>query len=146
MAIGPSWLDGDTTSKIFDIQGYLLPPSAINSPGAPGRFGAMAKAARQNIDGRAAGIGVTEIDTAVTTNLTEEHFRYLAPGVNKNPHSLEVRQDRTMERTMGQVALTAVVRFPRPFADIIHDIPNPLANIRRALPEVHLPDRRLIPV
>lgn len=146
MAIGPSWLNGDTTDKIFDIQGYLLPYFAIDSSGAPGQFGAMAAAARRSIDRRAAGIGVMEIGDTAAANLTEDRFRRLAPGVNEKPHSLEVARDRTIEGTMGSVALTAVVRFPRPFADIIHGIPNPFADISRIFPELRRPDRHLLPV
>lgn len=145
MAIGPSWLNEDTTSKIFDIQGYLLPYFAIDSPGAPGQFGAMARAARRNIDRRAAGIGVMEIGDTAAANLIEGRFRCLALGVNEKPNSLEVARDRTIEGAMGLVALTAVVRFPRPFADMIHGIPNPFADISRVLPEVRLPDRHLLP-
>lgn len=145
MAIGSSWLNSDATGKILDIQGYLLPYFAINSADAPRQFGMMARAARRGIDKRAAGIGVMEIGGSVAIDDAKVYFRRLASGVNENPNAIEARIDRTIEEDLGQAALTAVVRFPRPFADIIHDIPNPFADISQILPEVRWPDRHLIP-
>ncbi|MDO4773808.1 MAG: hypothetical protein Q4A37_01640 [Candidatus Saccharibacteria bacterium] len=146
MAIANTWLHNDTTAKLFAVQGYMLPMFAVDEASAPGQFGALARAARRGVDRRARGVGVLEIGDRSAVRKAESRFRRLAAGVNERPYALEIRRDDSMEKELAQVALTATVRFPRPFADTVHGIPNPFLEIGRIFPEVSRPDRHLLPV